>query len=202
MWLSEITLQLVFFRILALLIMTGVQGFILAGTALLLGDRGPRFDGRLTVSPTHHMDLVGTVCAVFFGIGWGKPMRVDGKELRTGPIGIVLVIVAGFLGLLVLAALMSALILPALTSLPHAAGLATAAFLRSAGSMTIWFALFGLLPIPPLAGGLLPKAFGVRISREVQWILIAALVLALATGAVRAILDPIHAALAEVILGG
>ena len=93
---------------------------------------------------------------------------------------------------MVLAALLDALALPALTTLPLTAGLATAAFLRAASSLSIWFALLGLVPIPPLTGGLLLEAFGIRVSRRVQWILAAVLLVAVATGVVRQLLGPAH----------
>ncbi len=197
----NLTVQAIAFRVLALLIIAGVQGGILAGAAVLLGDRGPKYDGRLTVAPVSHVDLVGAASVIVFGLGWAKPMDIDAREFRIGRIGIVLVVLAGFTGLLVLAALLDALILPALTLLPHAAALSAAAFLRAASSLAIWFALLGLLPVPPLTGGLLLGAFGIRVSRPVQSILVAVLLVAVATGVVRQRLGPAHAMLATLVLG-
>jgi Zn-dependent protease len=88
-----------------------------------------------------------------------------------------------------------------LTILPYTAGITTAAFLRVAARIGLWFALLGLIPIPPLAGGLLLNAFGIRISRQVQWILAAVLAVAVGTGTVRQLLGPAHALLVSVILG-
>ena len=52
----------------------------------LLGDDTPRADGRVTLNPLAHLDLVGTVLIplvnifVFRGgfafIGWGKPVMI------------------------------------------------------------------------------------------------------------------------------
>ena len=201
MWLSEITLQSIGFRVLALLIIAGVHGGIVAGAAVFLGDKGPKYDGRLSIVPTRHIDFVGAVGLIFFGLGWAKPMAIDAQLFRIGRIGIVVVILAGFVGLLVAAALFDALILPTLTTLPLTAALTTAAFLRAASSLSIWFALLGLIPIPPLSGGLLLNAFGIRVSRQAQWILGAVLLVAVATGVVRQFLGPAYAVLALVILG-
>ena len=201
MWLSELTIQSIAFRVLALLIIAGVHGGIVAGTAVFLGDRGPKYDGRLTIAPASHIDLVGAFGLILFGLGWGKPVAVDAAQFRIGRIGIAVVILAGFLGLLVTAALLDALILPALTTLPHTAALTMAAFLRAAGSLAIWFALLSLIPIPPLTGGMLLHAFGIRVSRLARWILAAALLVAVATGVVRQLLGPAHAVLASFILG-
>jgi hypothetical protein len=201
MGLSEFTLQSIAFRVLALLIIAGVHGGIVAAVAVALGDKGPKYDGRLTIVPTAHVDPVGTVSLILFGLGWVKPMAVDARQFRIGRIGIVVVILAGFVGLLVTAALLNALVLPALTTLPHTAALTTAAFLRTASSLSIWFALIGLIPIPPFTGGLLLEAFGIRVSRPAQWILAAVMLLAVATGMVRQLLGPAQAALASVVRG-
>jgi len=141
MWLSELTLQSIAFRVLALLIIAGVHGGIVAGAAVFLGDKGPKYDGRLTIVPASHIDLVGAISLIIFGLGWAKPMAVDAGQFRIGRFGIIVVILAGFVGLIVTAALLDALILPALTTLPHTAALTTAAFLRAASSLSIWFAL-------------------------------------------------------------
>ncbi len=201
MWLSEITLQSIVFRVLALLIIAGIHGGIVAGAAVLLGDKGPKYDGRLTIVPTRHIDFVGAVGLIIFGFGWAKPMAIDARQFRIGRFGIVVPILAGFGGLLVTAALLDALILPALTTLPHTAGLTTAAFLRAASSLSIWFALLSLIPIPPLTGGMLLNAFGIRVSRQAEWILATVLLVAVATGVVRQLLGPAHAVLAPLILG-
>ena len=56
-------------------------------------------------------------------------------------------------------------------------------------------------PIPPLTGGLLLTAFGIRVAWQMQLILAALLAAAVATGVVRQVLGPTHALLASLILG-
>lgn len=202
MGLPDLTLQLIAFRVLALLMIVVVHGVIVAGTAVLLGDKGPSYDGRLTIAPAGHIDLAGAIGLVIFGLGWPKPVAIEAGQFRIGRAGILVVILAGFLGLLLLAALLSALVLPALTSLPHTAALTTAAFLRVASRLSIWVALLGLVPIPPLAGGMILGALGIRVSRQATWILAAFLLLAVATGLARRLLGPAYAVLAPIILGG
>ena len=201
MWLSEITLQLIGFRVVTLLILAGIQGGIVAATAVLLGDKGPRFDGRLTLSPASHIDLVGAIGVIIFGNGWTKPIAIDAGEFRIGRLGIFAVIFAGFAGLVVTAAILDALILPALTSLPHTAALTTAAFLREAGDLAIWFALFSLIPIPPLVGGLVLGALGLSVPPLAVRLLAGLLLVAVATGMVDLLLGPAHALLAPAVLG-
>jgi hypothetical protein len=91
---------------------------------------------------------------------------------------------------------------PALTMLPYTAGLTVAAFLRVAAEIGVWFALLGLVPLPPLPGGLLLTAFGIRVSSPAQWILAAGLGVAVATGGGRQLLGPAHALLTSLVVGG
>jgi Zn-dependent protease len=72
--------------------------------ALLLGDPGPRNDGRLSLNPLRQMTAVGTAVAIVLAfllggaltLGWGKPVRFDALKLRVGPnFGTFLVALAG-----------------------------------------------------------------------------------------------------------
>lgn len=201
MALTELTLNLIAFRLMALLVLAAVHGGVIAGAAVLLGDRGPQYDGRLTAMPTSHMDTLGGIAVVIFGLGWSKPVALDEALLRGGRLGVIAVILAGFVALLALAALYAALILPALTMLSHSAGLSAAAYFRIAGGVTIWAAILSLIPVPPLAAGMLWNAFGLRPSRQVQWLIAAVLFAAIAAGLLRGLLAPVHAALVGAIFG-
>ena len=199
MWLTDLTLQTIGFHILALLIIVGIQGVILAGTAVLLGDKGPKYDGRLTIVPFRHIDFVGAISLVIFGLGWAKPMDIDSQQFRIRRFGIVATILTGFIGLLVTATLLNELVLTALTTLPFTLGIATAEFLRTASSLTVWFALLSLIPIPPLTGGLLISMIGISVPQKTQWILTIILILSVATGVAHQLLDPAYSVLASLI---
>ncbi len=47
-----------------------------------LGDPTPEAEGRLTLNPLAHMDLVGTICLLFAGFGWGKPVNINPTYYR------------------------------------------------------------------------------------------------------------------------
>lgn len=47
-----------------------------------LGDKTPRFQGRLTLNPIAHLDPIGTLCILFFGIGWAKPVQVNPSAFK------------------------------------------------------------------------------------------------------------------------
>jgi hypothetical protein len=76
-----------------LVLIVGVHGAAWwLGTACALGDQGPRYDGRLKLSPLAHIDLLGFASGVLFAVGWIKPVAIDPKALRIGRMGLVVVV--------------------------------------------------------------------------------------------------------------
>lgn len=200
--LSGLTVQALAFRFVALLMIAAVQGGCMAAAAVALGDSGPRHDGRLSAWPTAHLDGIGGFCLVVFGLGWPRPLAVEAGALRPGRAAILAVILAGVLGLLLLASGLRALLPPALETLPHTAALTTAAFLRVASDLALWMALFALVPVPPLAAGMLWAAWGLAPRGGLRWALVALLVLAVASGWARRLLAPAHDLLVPLLPGG
>ena len=60
-----------------------------------LGDPTPRVDGRMSLNPFRHLDLIGTLCLLFFHMGWAKPVRINTRYYRDRRKGIILVSLAG-----------------------------------------------------------------------------------------------------------
>ena len=197
----DLTLQRILMRALAALIIFAVQGLAVAATAVALGDHGPRHDGRLTALPFGHLDLLGFVGIVLFGLGWSKPVAVDPGELRAGRPGLVVVVLAGTLALLAAAVALHLLTAPALTTLPLSAGLVAAAFLRTAAALCLANALFNLLPIPPLVGGHLVGMLGLGVPAWLSRLLPVALLALAATGLAGALVGPAEAVLGPLLTG-
>ncbi len=42
-----------------------------------LGDKTPRFQGRLTLNPFAHIDILGFVMIMLFKFGWAKPVQIN-----------------------------------------------------------------------------------------------------------------------------
>jgi hypothetical protein len=196
----DLSLQLVVFRITAAVLLFTVQGLAIAAIAVLLGDRGPRYDGRMTLSPAAHVDLVGLLALVLSGLGWGRSVAVDGRELRPGPWALVLVALTGGLVLLAAAPILLLLVPPALELLPFSAGLATAAFLRLAAETAVWNGLLALVPIPPLAAGLVLTGAGITIAPKLRALLVALAFAVLVTGLARPVLAPAQQIVAPFLL--
>lgn len=197
----DLTLQLVVMRFLAGLIIATVQGLTIAGVAVLLGDKGPRYDGRLTPVPTTHVDLLGLGTLMLTGFGLSKAVDIDPAQLRFGRWGLVIAALAGSVALLVVGWLILHLVIPLLTVLPYTSGVTAAAFVRSTAQLCVWMALFTLLPVPPLAGAHFLAALGIRLP-PAAGIVIGCILLALSIlGVTRTVLTPAYDIVAPLVLG-
>ena len=84
-----------------------------ARVALQLGDDTALREGRLTLNPLAHLDLVGTILLPLLGVpfGWAKPVPVDPSRFRpdvTMGTGLLLTAAAGPVSNLILAMLSGA----------------------------------------------------------------------------------------------
>ncbi|MDP4177482.1 MAG: site-2 protease family protein [Bacillota bacterium] len=65
------------FSIPAILLGFTFHEFAHALVADRLGDRTPRFQGRLTLNPVVHIDIVGFILIMLTGFGWAKPVQIN-----------------------------------------------------------------------------------------------------------------------------
>jgi Zn-dependent protease len=63
--------------ILIVVVSLTIHEFAHALVAISLGDTTPLRDGRLTLNPLKHIDLVGFILLVVAGFGWAKPVVID-----------------------------------------------------------------------------------------------------------------------------
>ena len=68
----------------AVLIAFIVQGYGKALVADRLGDKTPRFQGRLTLNPTAHIDPIGFLLILVCGFGWTKPVETNPSAYKRG----------------------------------------------------------------------------------------------------------------------
>jgi Zn-dependent protease len=144
-----------------------------------LGDRLPRMQGRLTLSPLSHIDPLGTIVMPLAGalmagvpmIAWGKPVMTSPNNYtsklsrRTGS---MLVALAGPMMNLLLAVLVSVVVVVA--GKAGASADILLGILRFGLYLNVMLLFFNLLPIGPLDGatvlaGLLPRS----MDRFVEW---------------------------------
>jgi len=132
-----------------------VHEYAHAWAAVKLGDRTPKWEGRLTLNPLAHLDPVGLLALVLTRrFGWAKPVRVNPMNLANREAGMVMVSLAGPGANVVLAILLSAII--KLIYGAYGFRQEAIAFLVMALDQGVWInlglAVFNLIPIPPLDG--------------------------------------------------
>jgi Zn-dependent protease len=195
-------IDLLLMRATALLVVVAAHGYAVAFVADRLGDGRPRAERRLTPNALRHLDPLGVPAFVFSGgYGWIRQVMVETGRLRFGRASLILVVLAGASAALLLAWAALLLRLP----IADAAGWETVAdMLEVIASTGIAFALFNILPLPPLTGGLL---LAVVAPRLYLWFaeraLLPALLIALllAAGTIQAWLDPSVARILAVLPG-
>jgi Zn-dependent protease len=202
--LLDVTLSQLVLRLCALVFIVALHGAAVAGTAVALGDQGPRHDGRLSLNPFVHLDILGSISGVLFSVGWIRPISIDPAEPRSGRVGLVLVVIAGAAATL-LSALALRLLRPLLLPLlPDTASAAVFALIETTGQLSLWFALANLLPVPCLTGGHLLTALVPQwrdlFRRSCPYVAVLLVILA-ATGLVTGLLAPAYRPLAGPLLG-
>ncbi len=89
---------------LAMVVAFSVHEFSHAWVAFRLGDPTAKNQGRLTLDPRKHLDVLGSIMVLVAGFGWARPVPVNPYNLQNGPkAGMAMVAAAGPLSNLVLA---------------------------------------------------------------------------------------------------
>ena len=154
-----------FLFVIIILIMSVVVHEVSHGyAALALGDPTAKYQGRLTLNPISHLDMVGSVIVPLMGyflggfiVGWAKPVPFNPYNLRSAKWGEALVAVAGPLSNIALATIFGLLI-----RFSANLGFLSQSFLSLASFVVlinIVLAIFNLIPIPPLDGSKILFAF-------------------------------------------
>lgn len=140
----------------AILIAFVAQGYAKAKVADKLGDKTPRFQGRLTLNPSAHIDLVGFVMILLVGFGWTKPVDTNPSAYKRGQKDAIKVTMAaplanllvGFLGMFIFAVWVNVAYKFMPSSTFNIIGLA----LKFISIININLFVFNLIPLPGLAG--------------------------------------------------
>ena len=137
--------------------------------ALAWGDGTAKEQGRLTLDPIPHIDILGTLIlpAVMFMtgshflFGWAKPVPINPRRFSKYRPGLFWVSVAGVLMNSAVATLSAAIYVAARIWLPEKSPYFDPVTQMAMFSITINYALavFNLLPIPPLDGSKVVESF-------------------------------------------
>ncbi|MCI0475744.1 MAG: site-2 protease family protein [Anaerolineales bacterium] len=94
--------------LIALVFGISVHEFAHAAAATWLGDPLPGRQGRLTLSPAAHLDVMGSLMFFVAGFGWGKPVQYNPYALRASPrVGPAIVAAAGPLSNIIVAVIVA-----------------------------------------------------------------------------------------------
>lgn len=145
-----------------------------------LGDDTPRRQGRITLWPDKHFDMLGFIMILFttlfgFGLGWGKPVQVDSRHFRNPRRDMLIVAICGPVMNLLLAIVAGLILRFVLPGHPEWIVSISGQFAFSFLLINLSLMFFNLIPIHPLDGGkilssLLPYDQSVRFDRFMwQW---------------------------------
>ncbi len=118
-----------------------------------LGDPTPESQGRLTLNPLHHLDPVGTLCLLFAGFGWGKPVVIDPTYYRNPAKDSMKVALAGPVSNFILAFILFFIYALVTVLVPESNFINTVLLCTLLGAyINLSLGVFNLLPFPPLDG--------------------------------------------------
>jgi Zn-dependent protease len=153
-----------FVLFLVLLASISIHEWAHAVTADRLGDPLPRSQGRVTLDPRSHIDLIGTIVLPmvmifaspgFAVFGWGKPVQVSLPNLKSRKRDDILITLAGPVSNLAIALI--TVLLFSIFGLFFQIPKSFFSVLFIAVNLNCLLFLFNLIPIPPLDGSHLLK---------------------------------------------
>ena len=134
-----------------LVIAMTVHEYAHAVTAVMLGDPTPRMQGRLTLNPAAHIDPFGLLMLFLVRFGWAKPVMVNPYNFKNPRRDDILVSLAGPFSNLVTAFLtLLLMVLLIKFGVDMTPGMNTVFSLILIYNIN--FAIFNMIPIPPLDG--------------------------------------------------
>ena len=139
----------------SILIASTVHEYAHAYSAFRLGDATAKAEGRLTLNPIKHIDPLGALSMILFRFGWSKPVPINEYNFDNREVSTAIVAFAGPLSNLVLAGI-TGIVNFLLVKDPNSL---IAFLLYTFATINIALAVFNLIPIPPLDGHKIVRAF-------------------------------------------
>ncbi len=119
------------------------------------GDSTSKDQGRITLNPFKHIDLLGFIMLIVAGFGWAKPVHFNEANLRNPKYDVMKIAIAGPLSNALTAIILSVLfsIFMAVTPAYHNPAIRIITEITLYAIYINWgLFIFNLIPLPPLDG--------------------------------------------------
>jgi Zn-dependent protease len=145
--------------LLAVMVNAEAQAFV----ATFLGDARPSPKDRFHFNAFLHLDILGTICYLVGGFGWPRTMAIDAGKFKHPQLYMVLTRFAGPAANLLLAGIGGSLVM-----IMQQFSWDARVFLMVVG-VNITTAVYGLIPLPPMAMGSLVYELIPRTQDSWRW---------------------------------
>lgn len=180
----------------ALVVAIAAHEFAHAQVATWLGDDTPAAQGRLTLNPLAHFDILGAIALLLIGFGWAKPVQINVASFKHPRRDEILVALAGPFMNFTIAFMAAAILLIGAKNLGINFDYAWFTMLNFMVMYNIGFGIFNLLPIPPLDGSTIITAFlpwDIRLRMQnLTWVSLIVLLIIVNTPLLRIFLHPLQ----------
>ncbi|GBG12203.1 site-2 protease family protein [Paenibacillus sp. MY03] len=170
------------FIVLVIMIVFTVHEFAHAYSAYKFGDDTAYKEGRVTLNPMVHLDLMGSILLLIAGFGWAKPVPVNASRFKHRRVMSIVVSAVGPLSNLLMAVVGMFIIYGLVASgVVHVASTgvqdALIVFFSYFIMINILLFVFNLIPLPPLDGyrivsEFLPLRLRYKIEQNIHWAMI------------------------------
>ncbi len=156
-------LTYIVFSLVAVLITVTVHEFAHAFTAYKCGDSTAKNMGMMTLNPIKHANMINIVILLLFGFGWVSPLCMNVRNFKKPKVGIALTaasgavmnLLVGFLFMVFSAGLEFVLLLKG----ENHVVLNIYELFQTIAIYNISYAVFNLIPFPPLDGAIVVSCF-------------------------------------------